>query len=96
MNAANRYLLSGGGICGAIFKRAGYEELSDACSKINRSLNDGDAVITPSFNITNTKYIIHAVGPDFNIKTNAFIDLYNAYYNSLELLKEYNLWVWIR
>ena len=68
MNAANRYLLSDGGICGAIFKRAGYEELSGACRKINRLLYDGDAVITPSFNITNTKYIIYAVGPDFNKK----------------------------
>ena len=51
VNAANKYLLSGGGVCGAIFKAAGYQELGDACKKIKTPLNDGDAVITPSFNI---------------------------------------------
>lgn len=91
VNAANKYLLSGGGICGAIFKEAGYEELTSACRLIETPLNDGDAVITPAFGIKNTKYIIHAVGPDFNVNKDAFDKLYNAYYNSLLLLKENNL-----
>ena len=91
VNAANRNLISGGGICGAIYKKAGYEELNAACRKIKTPLKDGEAVITPAFNITNTKYIIHAVGPDFNKTPNAFHELYEAYYNSLELLKENNL-----
>ena len=91
VNAANRYLASGGGICGAIFNKAGHSSLTDACSKIKTLLNDGDAVITPAFNIMNAKYIIHAVGPDFNIKPNAFEDLFSAYYNSLKVLKENNL-----
>ena len=51
VNAANRYLLSGGGVCGAIFSKVGYKELTDACSRIKTLLNDGDAVITESFNI---------------------------------------------
>ena len=29
VNAANRNLWSGGGICGVIFKKAGYEELNE-------------------------------------------------------------------
>lgn len=91
VNAANRNLISGGGICGGIYKKAGYEELNAACRKITTPLKDGEAVITPAFNITNAKYIIHAVGPDFNKTPNAFYELYNAYYNSLELLKEKNL-----
>ena len=91
VNAANRYLLSGGGVCGEIYKRAGYSELNDACSKIDTPLNDGDAVITNSFNIKNANYIIHAVGPDFSKTPNAFKELYDAYYNSLELLKSNNL-----
>ena len=45
MNAANRYLLSGGGVCGAIFSKAGYKELTDACSRIKTLLNDGDAML---------------------------------------------------
>lgn len=91
VNAANKSLLAGSGICGAIFKKAGYEELTLACSKIKTPLNDGDAVITPAFGIANAKYIIHAVGPNFAITKNANDKLYLAYYNSLNLLKKYNL-----
>lgn len=91
VNAANRYLMSGGGVCGAIFNKAGYIELNEACRKFNLPLKDGDAIITPAFNIKNTKYIIHAVGPDFGYTPNAFNELYNAYYNSLKTLKENEL-----
>ncbi len=91
VNAANRNLLSGGGICGAIFRKAGYELLNEACKKIKTPLRDGDAVITPAFNITNAKYIIHAVGPDFGRTPNAFEELFKAYYNSLIVLKENSL-----
>ena len=91
VNAANRYLMSGGGICGAIYQKAGYIELNEACSRIKTPLNDGDAVITPAFNITNTKYIIHSVGPDFGHTPDAFDKLFDAYYNSLKVLMENNL-----
>ena len=91
VNAANRNLFSGVGICGAIFKKAGYKELTEACQNIKTPLKDGEAVITPAFNIKNTKYIIHAVGPNFSITPNAFKELFEAYYNSLIVLKENNL-----
>ena len=91
VNAANIYLASGGGVCGAIFKKAGYTELTDACNKIKTPLNVGNSVITPAFNISNAKFIIHAVGPDFGKEPKAFDKLFNAYYNSLKLLKENNL-----
>lgn len=91
VNAANKHLLAGGGICGAIYKQAGYDELNKSCEKYNTPLNDGDAVITPAFNITNAKYIIHAVGPDFNKSTSNIQNLFKAYYNSLIVLKDNNL-----
>lgn len=91
VNAANRYLLSGSGVCGAIFKKAGYTELNEACQKFSVPLKDGEAVITPAFQITNAKYIIHAVGPNFGVTPNAFKELFEAYFNSLKLLKENNL-----
>ena len=91
VNAANRNLWSGGGICGVIFKKAGYKELSQACAKYEVPLKDGSAVITPSFNLTNAKFIIHAVGPDFGKTPNAFNELYEAYYNSLKVLRENNM-----
>lgn len=87
VNAANDGLWAGGGICGVIFSKAGMSELTAACKKYNTPLNDGDAVITPAFNMTNAKAIIHAVGPNFAITPTAFKELFDAYYNSLVVLK---------
>lgn len=91
VNAANGYLAAGGGICGVIFSKCGHTELTQACSAIPVPVKDGDAVITPAFNMKNAKYIIHAVGPDFNKTPKAFLELFNAYYNSLLILKNNNL-----
>lgn len=88
VNAANSGLWAGGGICGVIFKKAGMAELTDACSKYKTPLNDGDAVITPAFKMTNAKAVIHAVGPNFAMTPKAFDKLFDAYYNSLAVLKE--------
>lgn len=91
VNAANRGLWAGSGICGVLFQKAGMKELTKACSEYNTPLNDGDAVITPAFNMKNAKYIIHAVGPDFSNTPTAFEELFDAYYNSLCVLKENGL-----
>lgn len=91
VNAANSGLWEGGGICGVIFSKCGSKELAQACSKIPTPVKDGSAVITPAFNMKNAKFIIHAVGPDFRQTPKAFLELFNAYYNSLVLLKDNNL-----
>ena len=88
VNAANSGLWAGGGICGVIFKNAGMTELTKACSRHRTPLNDGDAVITPAFKMTNAKAIIHAVGPNFAVTPKAFDELFDAYYNSLTVLME--------
>ena len=72
VNAANSGLWAGGGICGVIFRKAGMAELTEACKKYKTPLKDGDAVITPAFNMTNAKAIIHAVGPNFVVTLQAF------------------------
>jgi len=91
VNAANSGLWDGGGVCGAIFNAAGNKVLSDACKKYDTPLADGSAVITPSFGITTCKFIIHAVGPDFSVSPKAFKELFDAYYNSLCVLKDNDL-----
>ena len=91
VTAANSGLWEGGGICGVIFDRCGSKELTKACSEIQTPVNDGNAVITPAFNMKNAKFIIHAVGPDFRQTPKAFLELFNAYYNSLVLLKDNGL-----
>ena len=88
VNAANDGLWAGGGICGVIFKKAGMTELTNACRKYKTPLNDGDAVITPAFNLKNAKAIIHAVGPNFAVTPKAFKELFDAYYNSLKVLMD--------
>ena len=91
VNAANKYLAAGGGICGAIFAKAGYAELQQACEQYKTPLRDGEAVITPAFGITNAKAVIHAVGPDFGATPAAFEQLQAAYANSLKVLMENGL-----
>lgn len=87
VNAANKHLQAGGGVCGAVFRDAGYSELQKACDKIG-FCHTGSAVITPGFNLK-AKYIIHAVGP---VWEGGNVDepkkLYSCYKKSLELAKE--------
>ncbi len=88
VNAANRELLMGGGVCGAIFKAAGEKELQDACDGLS-PISVGQAVITPGFNLP-AKYIIHTVGPVYrsgNAEEARLLSL--AYRNSLKLAVEY-------
>ena len=91
VNAANPLLWPGDGVCGEIFRRANKLDLIIACSKYDTPLEDGSAVLTPACQIKNARFIIHAVGPDFGEKPTAYKELFAAYYNSLCVLKEYNL-----
>ena len=50
VNAANRNLAHGGGVCGAIFQKAGPHRLADACSEIG-GCETGNAVITSGFDL---------------------------------------------
>ena len=91
VNAANKMLRDGGGLCGVIFGKAGRTALTAACSRYQTPLKDGSAVITPAFNLSNSKSIIHAVGPDFSRTPKAFKELFDAYYNPLYVLMENGL-----
>ena len=87
VNAANEGLWAGSGVCGAIFKAAGYDELQAACNSIGHC-DVGSAVITPGFK-AKAKYIIHAVGPRYLDGKHGEADLlYHAYHRSLELAVE--------
>ena len=61
VNAANEGLRAGGGVCGAIFKKAGHRDMQAACDRIGHC-DTGDAVITPGFALK-ARFVIHAVGP---------------------------------
>lgn len=91
VNAANNTLLGGGGggVDGAIH-RAGGSTILEQCKKIG-GCPTGEARITTAGNMP-SKYVIHTVGPIYKGgSANEDRFLYNAYYNSLKLAKEYNL-----
>lgn len=90
VNAANSHLQMGGGVCGAIFKKAGVELLKKELDEIG-ICPVGQAVITKGYNLP-AKYIIHAVGPVWKGGLNNEKELLaSAYRSSLKLAKEYNL-----
>lgn len=88
VNAANTALKMGGGVCGAIFRAAGAEQMQAACDAIG-GCQTGRAVITPGFNLP-AKYVIHTPGPVWQGGDKREEQLLRScYLSSLELAKKH-------
>lgn len=93
VNAANSSLLGGGGVDGAIH-RAGGSQILEECKQIRAMQGGcpaGEAVITGGGKLK-ARHVIHTVGPIWRGGKNEEAKvLGNAYSNSLQLAKDYDL-----
>ena len=88
VNAANAQLMPGGGVAGAIHRKAG-SGLAEECRPL-APIKTGEAVITSGCNLSN-KHVIHCLGPVYGVDQHEAKLLANCYRNALSLAESNGL-----
>ena len=87
VNSANPFMSRGGGICGIIHKKAGYE-FTEYCIK-QGGLKVGECKVTPGFKLPYGN-VIHVLSPRYDKTETPREDLIYAYHSVCKLAEKNN------
>ena len=86
VNASNKYMINGSGICGAIYRASGPELLEYCKQNFNDNMVNGEVRITSGFHLNMD--IIHILAPKYFEEKDPINSLIICYKNLLEKIKE--------
>lgn len=86
VNAQNKYMINGSGICGLVYRNAGPELLKYCKENYNKNMEIGEVRVTPGFNLNMD--IIHVYAPIYKEWENPVEKLDESYENMLNVIKE--------
>ena len=88
VNATNKYMVYGSGICGVIYRNAG-RELEEYChDTFKTDMINGEVRITPGFNLNMD--ILHVLSPKYYEESDPINELMKAYRNLLDEITKHN------
>ena len=88
VNAANKYMTYGSGICGVIYSNAG-NQLEEYCHNTYKTnMVNNEVRVTPGFNLNMD--IIHVLAPKAYEESNPIDELLKGYRNMLDEIVKYN------
>lgn len=88
VNAQNKYMANGSGICGAIYRASGIELLEYCQKTYSSDMETGEVRITPGFNLKMD--IIHVLAPKFFEEKQPLDKLIETYENTLNEALKHN------
>lgn len=84
VNAQNKYMINGSGICGAVYNAAGSELLTYCKEHYKQNMNVGEVRITPGFKLNMD--ILHALAAKFYEEDKPIEKLIETYENLLDVI----------
>lgn len=86
VNAQNKYMINGSGICGLVYRNAGPELLKYCKDNYDKNMKVSEVRVTPGFNLN--MEIIHVYAPIYKEWDNPIEKLEESYINMLYTIKE--------